>query len=130
MPKLIMLVSMAAADWSLVPGDEVDVTDEIAEVWIENGMAKLPEEAKPIKDLSSLTLAPEITSEINPLVDILNHNAEETINLITDPISKEVLESLFKLESEGKDRKTVKAHIEKLLESIEQRNEATGKGDE
>jgi hypothetical protein len=41
MQKVVMLVSMAAASWSLVPGDVTEVTDEIAASWLENGIAKL-----------------------------------------------------------------------------------------
>ncbi|MBT2647196.1 hypothetical protein J7E52_10755 [Bacillus sp. ISL-34] len=55
-------------------------------------------------------------SEIDSTVEtILDKKASDIIKAISSETSKEELESLLKQEVEGKDRVTVKEHIEKLL---------------
>lgn len=51
MVQVVMLISMAAANWSLVPGDVTEVTEEVANEWVNNGIAKLyePPEVKTIE---------------------------------------------------------------------------------
>lgn len=47
--KVIMLVSMAGRDFSLVPGDTHDVTKEVASAWRDAGIATVIEEEKAVK---------------------------------------------------------------------------------
>lgn len=55
-------------------------------------------------------------SEIDISVDnVLDKNAPEVVKGIVPETSKEELEFLYKRETEGKNRVTVKEHIEKLL---------------
>lgn len=55
-------------------------------------------------------------SEIDTSIDnVLDKNAPEVVKGIVPETSKEELESLYKRETEGKNRVTVKEHIEKLL---------------
>ncbi|PJN90985.1 hypothetical protein [Bacillus sp. mrc49] len=55
-------------------------------------------------------------SEIDSTVEtILDKKASDIIKAISSETSREELESLLKQEIEGKDRVTVKEHIEKLL---------------
>lgn len=51
MVQVVMLVSMAAANWSLVPGDITEVTEEVANEWVNAGIAKLyqPPEVKTVE---------------------------------------------------------------------------------
>jgi hypothetical protein len=51
MVQVVMLVSMAAAHWSLVPGDITEVTEEAANEWVNAGIAKLyePPEVKTVE---------------------------------------------------------------------------------
>ncbi|SFC52422.1 hypothetical protein [Bacillus sp. UNCCL81] len=47
MPKVKMKVSMAGSEFSYVPGDIIDVRDDVAEAWVTNDIADIfvpPEE--------------------------------------------------------------------------------------
>ncbi|WP_035430867.1 hypothetical protein [Bacillus sp. UNC322MFChir4.1] len=44
MPKVKMKTSLAASDFSYVPGDIVEVNEEVAIAWQEHGLAELYEE--------------------------------------------------------------------------------------
>jgi hypothetical protein len=78
MPKVVMLVSMAAANWSLVPGDVTEVIDEVSEAWVENGIAKLyePHEVKAV-EINNDVMEPEE-------LELIDTNQEESIPV--DPI--------------------------------------------
>ena len=54
MPQVQMLVSMAASSWSVVPGDVMEVTEEVEASWVENGIAKAfkPPEQKVIEHVN------------------------------------------------------------------------------
>ncbi|WP_141434388.1 hypothetical protein [Bacillus sp. 03113] len=78
MVKVMMLVSMAAETWSLVPGNVTEVTEEVATSWINAGLAKSYEqqevkvvEIKPEKNDSAI----EINLEKNEIdiLEGLNH---------------------------------------------------------
>jgi hypothetical protein len=44
--KVKMLVSLAASDWALNPGDETEVSEEVAKAWKEAGIAEPIEKKK------------------------------------------------------------------------------------
>jgi hypothetical protein len=69
MQKVVMLVSMAAATWSLVPGDVTEVSDEIAASWLENGIAKpyVQENVKTIEITHDKQQPVELTEEHHEL---------------------------------------------------------------
>lgn len=46
LPKVIMKTSMAGLTFSYVPGDELEVSDEIAKAWVEADIAEMVEEQK------------------------------------------------------------------------------------
>lgn len=47
-----MKTSMAGLDFSLVPGDQIEVRDDIAKAWVDADIAELVEEEKPKKKTS------------------------------------------------------------------------------
>jgi hypothetical protein len=49
LPKVKMKTSMAGLDFSLVPGDQIEVRDDIAKAWVDADIAELVEEEKPNK---------------------------------------------------------------------------------
>jgi hypothetical protein len=66
------------------------------------------------EELHKMGFLEEKVEEANPLGDLLKKNADEVIASINEGTSKEDLEELHRLELEGKNRKTVKEHIESL----------------
>lgn len=44
LPKVKMIQSMAGLTFSYVPGDELEVSDEVSEAWVEANIAELVEE--------------------------------------------------------------------------------------
>lgn len=82
MPQVVMLVSMAAANWSLVPGEVIEVNEETAGAWEENGIAKLyvQPEIKVIKhNTDPVELDISKDDEINQSIN-LNKPPEEILN--------------------------------------------------
>ncbi len=72
MAQVVMLVSMAADNWSLMPGNVTEVSDEVANEWVLNGIAKLsePPEVKVIERpdpiVADTTEAPIELNELPP----------------------------------------------------------------
>ena len=58
MKRVRMLISMAGPDESWVPGDEREVADYVAEVWVKTGHAELvaeqPAQPEPPKETAAL----------------------------------------------------------------------------
>jgi hypothetical protein len=49
LPKIRLKVSMVGPEISHIPGDELEVREDVADAWIGAGIAELVEEVKPTK---------------------------------------------------------------------------------
>ncbi|MFB7142072.1 hypothetical protein ACFCYN_20660 [Gottfriedia sp. NPDC056225] len=67
MPKVRMKVSMAGSEFSYVPGDIIEVREDIAEAWVINDIAEVfvPPEEKAIVHKEELSVEEEIPTEEN-----------------------------------------------------------------
>jgi hypothetical protein len=83
MPKVVMLVSMAASNWSLMPGDVAEVNEETADAWQEHRIAipYVQEEVKIVDYNTEIPLSPEEITDSIDSIDLVNPPG----NMASDP---------------------------------------------
>ena len=72
MPKVKMKVSMAGSEFSYVPGDIIEVREEIAEAWVINDIAEIfvPPEEKAIVHKEEVPVEEEATDSADEEVKV------------------------------------------------------------
>lgn len=94
---------------------------EVGSVYETNDQARADE----IKEAGYLGAVIEEVPNENPFKELLSKNVSEITSTVDDTYTKEQLEGLLQLETEGENRKGVKKHLEALLKGDKDESGAT-----
>lgn len=118
MPNLVkirMKTTSAGPDGVMIEGQTYDIDIKEADALVNGRYAEFVQDSF----INEQNLSENVQRENNdaPLALILDQKAEDVIKSITGEIPEDELSELLQLEFEGKQRKTVIEHIQKLLDN-------------